>query len=263
MGLEDLPEEPGEEREQIIRQMVCREAFYDDIEWSTISLNVEGTSMEFYVMSDALKIEGVRINVSAETQQHIADSLGCCLLTAKVLDIIWDRRAVTLEPSPQDIAATTQAMREYSGRIDMQLEAQGSPGGLKSTLGKHWVLTPECWTKNRVPQQACNYGWHFGPRDSIHGITGEKSVTGNTHVLQGRSFHHDIRHVDYNQICRLMARQCYINEELADLADVLQDPGLSRLISHNGPLPSHRHPFVDQKYQGKVSVGMGVPVENR
>lgn len=263
MGIDDLPPTHGEDREAAIRKMVCEEMYYDEIDWEVITSEVDGLHGKFYVMSDALQIEGVRINVTAETAQHIADSMGCCMLTAKLADLIWEQRQVTLTPSPQSISSTTAAMKEHSARLDAQLAKLGQPKGLKATVGKDWVIDPDCWTKKKVAQQAVNYGWHFRPGNSYQGITGnitaslikDPETKQYVHMIQSRGFHHDIKHVDYSQTLRLVAKLCVVDGQETSVADVLRDPLLAKLVSHNGPLPDFRHPFVEQKYTGALVIG--------
>lgn len=262
MGIEGLPPNHGEEREEAIRKIVCEDGDYDEIEWENVVIEAGSHRGEFLVMADALKIDGVRVNVTAETQQHIADALGCCLPTAKILDEVWQQRSVTLQPSPQSITSTTQAMKDHSDRIDKQLAALGNPEGLLATVGKHWILDNGLWTVNRVPLQACNYGWHFRPGTSFQGINGnvtasliKDSETGQyVHMIQTRGWHHDQRHVDYSQVCRLVANSCRIDGALSSLPDVLVDPELSSLVSVDGALPDYRHPNVERVYKYSVPI---------
>jgi hypothetical protein len=260
-----LPQKHGKAREQALINAVLDDNC--DLHWSEVTSEEGGHRGVFRIFSDALVVsvlngdtpQNVRVNVTAETSQHIADILGACLPTAKLLDLAWLQRKATLTPCTRKITSSTKAMIETSQRVDAQLQALGNPQGLLSTVGKHWILdTAILKKKNR----AVNYGWHF-EGSSFHDIKGEVAASAykdpNTgqygRLIQGRGSAHDIHHVDYSQICRLVARDCEIDGEVRDLADVLKDPELSVLVSHQGPLSFHRHPYVEEKYVGMTIFG--------
>lgn len=254
----DLPPNAGPERDAAILHRVA-EGFHDPIQWATITSSLKGHTGEFQVFADALKMDGVRINVSAELQQKIADILECLLLTPLLADMIWVQRQVTLAPSPQAIASSTQAMVDHSARLDARLTKLGDPTGLIATVGKHWVIDDAMLAH---PGMAENYGWHFeGP--SFQGMTGEvvtslmKDEQGQyRRLIQGRGWRHDSHHVDYSQTCVLVARACLINGQPTDLKQVLQDPNLAGLASHHGVMSVLRQPGVPEP---ESSGGVVVP----
>jgi len=270
-----LPAKHGSAREQAIIDAVLDDNC--DLHWSEVTSKEGDHEGTFRVFSDALKLivmldDGdddeetsehapvvTRVNVTADTAQHIADILGACLPTAKLLDLMWLQRDVTLTPNTRQITAKTKAMIEHSQKIDAQLKEQDNPEGLLSTVGKHWVLDTSILKKKN---RAINYGWHF-LGTNFQGLKGEVAVSlykdpktkQYGRLIQGRGSHHDITHVDYSQICRLVARDCEVDGNVMDLADVLKDPDLSALVSHQGPLTFHRHPYVDEKYVGMTIFG--------
>lgn len=243
----DLPAVAGPDRENAILDRV-RQGWFDDIVWSAVTSQHEGHTATFQVFSDALKMDGVRINASAETEQKIADLLDCMLLTPKLADLIWTQRAATIAPSPQTISDTTEAMVAHSERIDGALNKLGGPKGLLSTVGKHWVLDNDILAH---PGFVENYGWHFEGA-SFQGITGEvtasliKDVSGHyVRVIQGRGWRHNKEHVDYSQIVVLVSSTCVVDGTTMKLVDVLQSEELASLASHNGPLKLLRLPGVE------------------
>ncbi len=202
----------------------------------------------FRVFSDALKMDGVRINASADTEQKIADLLDCLLLTPKIADLIWLQRETTLFPSPQTISDTTEAMVAHSERIDGALNLLGGSKGLLSTVGKHWVLDNDILAH---PGCVENYGWHFEGH-SFMGIDGEvtasliKDASGqHIRLIQGRGWRHNKAHVDYSQTVVLVSSECEVDGHPMKLADVLRSPELAPLASHNGPLKLLRLPHVE------------------
>lgn len=205
MSLE-LPEKPGQAREQAIRDLVCDgQAEYT---WETITSTHGDHTAEFSVFADALKIQGVRVGMSAETKQIVADMLGCSLPTAKLADLIWLQRQVTLPPFPHGNPATmhdTAAMLKHSAKIDAALEKLGNLSGLICTTGKLWILDNSI-ADGRFLQGfpvACNYGWPFvGP--AFEGIKGEVLATQAKdekgqyiRLIQGRGTRHNNQHSDY------------------------------------------------------------------
>lgn len=236
---------PGPDRESAILGYVSDGRF--QVEYSTIKSSHGEHEAEFQVFSDALKVEGIRVNVSAETQQKIADMLGCLLLTPKLADLMWLQREVTLHPFPRPITATTEAMVEHSTKIDAALTKLGNPRGLIQTVGKHWVVD------NEIPAgKAMNYGWYFEGA-SFQGIGGEVCATLSKdgrgqyiRLIQGRGTAHDPHHVDYSQTCTLAARGCVVDGQSRDLVEVLRDAELAPLASHQGALRILRQPGVPE-----------------
>lgn len=244
----NLPPTSGTAREKAIIDYIKNGAA--DISWAKVTSKSKDHTGEFKVFADALKIEGVRVNVSAETEQVIADLLGCMLLTAKLADLIWSQRTVTLPPFPRAITASTQAMIEHSTKIDTALaKIDYSGNGIVATVGKHWLIDNDLRLK---PGSAMNYGWHFeGP--STSGIVGApvatlmKDAKGQyMRLIQGRGTAHDMHHVDYSQTCVLVSRSCIIDGEEMDLHNVMRNADLAPLMSHQGILLLDRQPGVPE-----------------
>lgn len=245
----NLPPNATPAREQAILDLIDQGAH--SIAWSVITSDHDGHHAEFWVFSDALKIDDVRVNVTAATEQKIADKLDCMLLTPKLADMIWAQRDVTLPPFPRGNTngmASTQAMIDHSAKIDAALAKLSEPYGLICTVGKHWVLDNALATK--AVGTAMNYGWHFkGP--SFQGSAFETTATmmkdengQYVRLIQGRGTRHDMRHVDYSQICVLVSQECTVDGNTMRLSDVLSDPTLAPLANHGGVLKVLRQPGV-------------------
>jgi len=221
------------------------------IAWSTITSDYNGHHAEFYVPTDALMIEGVRIDVSAHLGQQICDLLGCLMLTPKLAELMWYQRQVTLNPvtlvhTPADtqFMATTAWMLKHSRAIDAQLAAQGNPSGLRCTVGKVWVIGK---VLEAHPGLAINFGWQ-------NATTGPMCVTPpppppappqpRCHVIQDPGWYHPPSHIDYSQIFLGVRRDCLVDGQRRDIADVLRDPALAGLASYDGPLKLFRQPGV-------------------
>ena len=240
MGLESFPSDTAspDYNEAVLKRINDGDF---DVSWSPIQSRSGDNTATFYVMSDALKIDGVRISVSAYLQQTIADMLGAMLLTPKIADLAWLQRDVTLKPTPRPITSKLEGMIANSQAIDAQIPATAS--GILQTVGKHWVLSNELLNHGG---RAINYGWHF---DNSFG--GQRwapcfSDPQNPHcrVIQDPGWAHDPRHIDYSQTCVLVKRECLVNGHKRDLVDILKDPALAPLASHEGVLRVFRQPGV-------------------
>ena len=220
------------------------------VSWTEIESLHADHRATFTVFSDALKIEGVRINCSAHLQQQIADALGCCLLTAKLPDLIYAQAATRLPPMPRKFVQTVEAMIDQSAKLDTAIAAKagGTQPGLVSTVGKHWLIDNSLKAQ---PNRAMNYGWHF-VGSKFQGESWAATATpisdpkGPVRLIQGRATAHDAFHTDYSQNCVLVSRTCYVDSVEMDLLDVLTSAELAPLASHQGVMKVLRQPGVDQ-----------------
>lgn len=250
MALEGWPSGQGLqsllERARRIFQEVRRDNFEHDF-CPLVLTDGGGNRLEVLVSCDALKIDGVRVNVDAFTQQEIADELGAVLLTPKLYDEIWraapGRNRMT--PHPRVISTTTDAMIAHSADVDREAQAKGASAPPPiANVGKTWVLSSRLFTPGALDKnRAANYGWIGGP------LASDTSVTGLP-IIQSVGTHHTAGapgtagHTDYSQLALFAHRSATYNEAPVDLADVITGdaPGTA-LVSHEGPLPSARQPF--------------------
>lgn len=234
-----FPPQATQSREDVILTLVQAGNF--DFHWANITSQAKGHVGEFQVFGDALKVEGIRVNVCAETQQRIADFLECSPLTAKLADLAWSQRDHTLPPFPRAISSSTEAMIWHSTKIDLALQGRT---GLVQTVGKHWIIDNDLLGSRK----AMNYGWHF-VGNNTGGIGGSTTASGlldsqgrPVRLIQGRGTAHDAKHVDYSQTCVLVSRKCKVDGQEMDLHQVLQNEELAPLVSHQGVVRVLRQP---------------------
>jgi hypothetical protein len=235
------------ERETYILQQVQQGRYEAD--WNPIDSVIDGHTARFWVMTDALKVDGVRVSVSAELEQKIADRIGASLLTPKLADLLHEQAEIVIDPLPRSITSSTQAMLDQDQKITKAImAATGSPDGAKgaivSTVGKHWCIDQQ-WNRTT---NAINYGWHFQGTNfkGIKGFPPESKEPRGVSVIQPSSTAHNMRHVDYSQICVLVLKACLVDGQISTLADVLTNPDLAHLASHCGALKILRQPGVDE-----------------
>jgi hypothetical protein len=234
--LEGWPNGPGAERDQRVIDAV-RSGNYEH-EWCPIVLSDGGgQTLTVEVSCDALKVDGVRMNVSAHLQQQVADLIGAVLLTPKLADAIWSKTTGRIAPSPQSITASTRGMVEHSARVDALAAGKSRP---LADPGKDWVLVRSIFTASaKAKRKAANYGWHQASGASA-------AVTPGLRVIQGVGTVHDDLHQDYSQIARFARVAARAGERPVDLRDVYtgKEGSLVDLVSHEGPLPDWRQPGV-------------------
>lgn len=226
-------------REDYIYNQVLNGLF--DARWIDLIKTINGKTIKLRVMEDALKIEDIRVNVSAVLAQKLADVFDASLPTAMVADMMFRTATRRCTPRPITISTSTASMIKHSQAVDKQLQGQPSIG-LVATCGKHWVLDKQLETK---PRAACNYGWHFtGPSyQGIKGFPAASTDAGtNVRVIQPNATAHDAHHVDYSQICQLVSQACWIDDVEMRFSDVLKDPQHADLVSHQGALKIDRQP---------------------
>lgn len=232
--------ENSADRERFILKQVQDGNF--DARLVDLTTEVCGKRLRLQVMSDALKVNGVRVNVSATLAQNLADVLGASLPTAMVVDMMYASATRRADPCPQPISNSVAAMVKHHDAVEKQV---GSEAGLAATVGKHWVIDKKL--ENTV-KDACNYGWHFRG-SNFQGIRGSAAVSSNAgidvRVIQPNATAHDRFHTDYSQICQLVSQQCWVDDEEKSFSDLLTDPVLGHLVSHQGPLKINRQPGVD------------------
>lgn len=241
----DLPPQPGPARDAAIISYI--EGGQYETSWSEVTSTSGGHTGTFRVLADALKIEGVRITMSAYLEQTVADMVGATLLTTKLADLIFAQRTLTLSPHTQKPDATmvnTAVMIAQSQWIDAQLAAANFSGdGIVSTVGKSWCLSNILVNTPSAAGRAINYGMHF--IGSFLGQTWAPSVTlPGVRVVQNPGWAHSPQEVDYSQNCLLVARTCFVDGVSRDINDIYQDPTLSGLVSAEGPLKVLRQPGV-------------------
>ena len=244
-----------EARDAVIRQRIASNNF--EVSWLPVTTSAKGHTGTFMVMGDALKIDRVRINVSATLEQQIADKLGASLLTPKLADLRFMQRKITLPPYPRPIVLDTKSMVDSSAVIDKALTGKDTTGAIVATVGKDWVISNQL---AKHPGKAENYGWSF-VGDSFGGQKWESAVTPPLRVIQGQGWAHDPSHVDYSQVCVLVKRECTVDGVTRDIRDVMQDPELSWLVSHDGRMSITRQPGVPEETpnQGPANISGSDP----
>lgn len=179
------------------------------------------------VMPDYLAVgsddDFVRMPMTPQTAQEIADRFGCTLPTRKMVDAIDAQADVHLEPRPLTVdreAAKTFA--EHNSIIERQ--RAGKPLGLLVTgIKKDIVLSPRIFER---PERLAIYGW--------------RQLDGRP--IQNLTIVHWDQYVDYSHGARLVLNQVTLDGQPVTITDLLRDPNRCALISDEGPMERPRYP---------------------
>lgn len=242
------------------------------IDWGHVTSEHNGHKLRIAVMADAIRFDnvppmnwhreprparagerasydGVRLPVTANEMQQVADLLGSLMLTPKVLDLIWQQAKRKFDPvinvngqivAMSDIHVVHEAIEKKIAA------AGGDPGSLVASVGKFWVLSNRLVTTPKFGvQTACNYGWHSSGGQY-------PAVTKGLKVWQAEGTQHNDLHMDPSQVIRLMYQWAWLLRsgsstwEQVNLKDIAADADLCGLINHDGILKVVRQPSVPE-----------------
>ncbi len=169
----------------------------------------------------------VRIPMTPETAQRIADATGSSLPTTRIVDEIYAAADGRFTPDPltPGPGMTTNAYYgDHQAAVEAQREREGFENGeLLAGHKKDVVLTNRLETQ---PDRVAIYGWHQP----------------NGRPIQSLSLVHGAYYADYSHGVRLIDDRVHVDGESRALADVLADPNLAHLLSSEGPLRVTRQP---------------------
>src|SRR5271166_2296559 len=215
--------------------------------WTPVTSTDGAHTIQFLFSSLPIRVADTFVNVSATLQQQIADVIGALLPTPKMMDLAWLARAATIAPVILPIASTSAAMVQASQKLDAELASQ--PAGIVMCQ-KTWAIGNSLLVHS---SKAMNYGFFVIPTSgtTYQGIGTEACVSFPTkpqlgRVIQGQGWAHDRSHIDYSQVGWFVNRTCTVDGQQTDMHDVLTDPALAHLVSHEGvlTLPELRQPGV-------------------
>jgi hypothetical protein len=251
----NLPPNAGPQRDAAVLQRIT-DGEYDPLQLGTVTADYNGHHAEFTVLADALKLDGVRVGAGAMLAQQVADALKCSLLTPKLLDMMYAQASVILPPFPLGTVnmMTTQRFVDHSKMIDAALAKAGYNGqGIVQTVGKPWMLDNDLLDAAHAGHSE-NYGWHVNSSmwepedpnhwDGVHILPCVTLAPGDAKVIQPPSWAHGLDQADYSEIMLFVLWACTLDGAPADVRDILQNPDLAPLASHQGVLKLLRQPGV-------------------
>jgi len=223
--LESVAHASREAREQVLVQAVLEGNIPDFLRtWSPVESEWTDAAgkkhiAKYDVMPDYLAVgndeDFVRIPISPQSAQTIADAFGASLPTTKMVEDITRAATVRLEPKPlTEDRESIAAFLKHNALIEEQ--RAGKPG-LIAGIKKDVVLTNRL---NEKANRVAIYGWHHLDGKPIQPLT-------IVHVNW---------YVDYSHGIRLVRPAMTVDDKPRDLKFLLHDAKLSPLISDEGPI---------------------------
>ena len=216
--------------------------------WHPLTVTAGGHTATFYVLEDALKLNGVRLSTTANNLQQIADKLRASLMTPRLIDLAFLHADVVIPPQtiypPDD---TTAALEKESAKMDAAIDGRA---GLVAPIGKPWCLSNVLiGAKARDGSiAAALYGWAvangFTPPAGVDLHKG--TLPGIQNIQPLSTVHSAAGYSDYAMLASIVRRDVVLDGQAVDLWAVMQsrDPSVSSLVSHEGPLRVLRQPGV-------------------
>jgi hypothetical protein len=222
-----------EQRETAILTEITRGHFPDFLRrWKSVSITAGAMRGTIAVMPDYLAIgsddDFVRIPMTPQTAQRIADRFDCTLPTRKMVDAIDAAAEVRVAPQPltedrESVAAFLLANEKTEAQ-----RAGKSLGALTIGAKKDVVLSPRI---HQRPDRVAIYGWRQLDGTPIQPLT-------TVHVNS---------YVDYSHGVRLVRDWITIDGEVAKITDLLRDLARSALVSDEGPIDPPYYPLPASK----------------
>ena len=194
---------------------------YTKIEIEAQDAAGQSHQLEYYAMPDYLAIgsatDYIRVPLTPQTGQHIADLFGCILPTRKMVDQIYQH--ANSQPEPRPLTEKREALSTFVQHheiIEEQLSKITQPG-LVAGIKKDVVLTNKLAER---PNRVAIYGWHKTDGSPIQPLT-------TVHIDS---------YVDYSHGLRLVGQWAKLDGKPTRIADILQDETLSTLLSDEEPI---------------------------
>lgn len=184
-----------------------------------------------WVMPDYLALgsdqDFVRIPVTPDTAQKIADQYNCLLPNPYLVDLIFRKATKRIRPilfKSSEKIVTSEAFFQHDRLIQKKLA--GLKMGVHLVAGhKKDIILANGLVAN--PDRVALYGLHVDA----------------TTKIQPMSLANPKSYVDYSHGVRLISNRIQINGVYYSLREVLVHPVLSQLVSPEGPLKISRIPF--------------------
>ncbi len=190
----------------------------------------------FYITADYLAIgsdlDYLYIPMTPSMGQYLADQLHCSFPTKKIVDLIYTYAEIKLAPQPippSDSMTSVPVFRQHSDSIKQQIFDLGIDRSVDQLIAGHKkdiIISNKIYQANDSSGRVVIYGWHLSEKHPIQPVY-------NGHIAS---------YADYSHGVRLMAKQVFINGASMQIDDVLRDPKLSILFSHEGVISKPYYP---------------------
>ncbi len=202
---------------------------------------INDTSYEFifYTLCDYMAIgsdeDYLYIPMTPSTAQYLADRLDCTLPTKKMVDMIYAGAGIKLAPqpiAPSPAMTTVPVFRQHTDLVKQQISQIAYERSADSLIAGHKkdiIISNKIYSTDRAYARVVIYGWHLSVNNPIQP------------VYNG----HDALYADYSHGVRLISNLAFINGVSVQVADILKDPNLAILLSHEGVINKPYYPDSD------------------
>ena len=216
-------------------------AFSRVLEPLKINRTINATLYEvtLYTLCDYIAIgsdeDYLYIPMTPSAAQYLADILECSLPTKKLVDYIYDSSDVKLSPQPippSDKMTTIPVFLDHTDSVKIQINKKGIDRTGNKTIAGHKkdiIISNKIYSTDRDYDRVVIYGWHLGINNPIQPVY-------NGHYASYADYSHGIRFI-YDTVM--------INEDQFQFEDILKDPNLSVLLSHEGIISKPYYPESD------------------
>lgn len=199
---------------------------------------VNGKSYEllFFATCDYIAIgsdqDYLYIPMTPSTVQYLADNLNCSLPTKKIVDIIYAKAEIKLEPQPipsSDIMTSVPVFRQHTDSVKQQIIQLGHERSADKILAGHKkdiIISNKIYSTERTSDRVVIYGWHLDEDNPIQPVY----------------YGHTALYADYSHGVRLISKSAFINGDSIQVDDILKDPNLSILLSCEGVISIPNYP---------------------
>ncbi len=191
--------------------------------------------LTYYVLADYLSVgsdsDFLRTPMTPNLAQEIANLFSCSLPTKKMVDDIYRVAPAKLNPDsipPSKSMTTVPVFMDHHHMISRQLDSIRLlyPAGTLTAGHKKDVVITNRLITNDGRERVAIYGWHHPNHTPVQPL-----YTG-----------HLATWVDYSHGIRLVSNRVILNGKSRTLADILQNPLLSSLVSDEGPIKLLKYP---------------------
>lgn len=185
------------------------------IKTSISDKNGTKTKAFYYVSPDYLAIgtdtDWVRMPMTPQAAQAIADSLHCFLPTRKMSNDVFNSAQVRLEPQP--LTQNRESALTFLEHHQLIENQRNGEKGLIVGIKKDIVLSSQI-TKHTKPNRVAIYGWHYPSGKPI----------------QPLYVGHVDWYVDYSHGIRLVYDQIWVDKKPTSYQNILNDSTLKALL---------------------------------
>lgn len=186
----------------------------------------EQEEASYYVLSDYISLgtnkDFVRIPMTPNSVQKLADSLGFYLSNTKICDDVYKQALVKLEPIPMTSERTSY--ETYVHHNDLIEKQRMGQNGLIAGIKKDVISTSRL---DSVEGMVAIYGWH--------------RLDGRP--IQSVYIKHADYYVDYSHGVRLVYPYLFWKGQKISFKDVLKNFRLKSLISHEEGMDYYRYKY--------------------